>query len=342
MNYIIGGSYTTLLFALYLKNVLGEKITIVTHKEDMIKFCKDQNIDYIQYEKMDINIFSAYKIFTLKKMLNKIIKEIDINEKDRYFIAGIGKGQNYFYLAKELSKNGGIGYYKPTGDNLKRYVHSRFKPIFIRGDIIRILFKLFMGLDLIYYDAHGVPCFGVNENFLKKYNIVEYAPDVDIEELIFDVAKKSKINHIECDNLIIDPGLPTNITKFGSITKLYNLLFELPIDFAIKKHPRAAQQENKYDNPLYNLFKHCDEIPIHIPVELCCNNIRKNMIAVYSISLTTASKFKHLKAISLLELVEWHNESFKRDVKKMLIKKSNNKILFPKNFEELKEILLSN
>ena len=52
MNYILGGAYKTLLFALYLKNILGEEITIVTYSNIIIKYCKAEKINYIEFEKM--------------------------------------------------------------------------------------------------------------------------------------------------------------------------------------------------------------------------------------------------------------------------------------------------
>ena len=70
------------------------------------------------------------------------------------------------------------------------------------------------------------------------------------------------------------------------------------------------------------------------------NSIKKNVISVFSTALITASKFDHLKAISMMELVDWYHKPYKIEFKNHLIEESKNKIIFPKNFEELKELLL--
>jgi len=341
MYYILGGAYKGLLFALYLKN-LGNKIVIVTYIEDIIKYCVAENIDYIKFEKIRPTVAAFYKVFALKKMLDNVIKEIDIGKENRFFLLSDSNAYDAFYLAKELSKKT-KGYYKLTDGRLKIYKPPRFKPIFFRGAIIRFTLKLVLGLDLMYYRRDKKnPCFGVDDKFLKKYNIMEYAPDADVEELTLDAVKKYKSNHGEYENFIIDDGLLTGYVNFDSMKKLYKDLFELPLKFAFKKHPNLMYKKTHSELYLsfYKEFKNCKEIPAYVPAELLFNNIKKNVISIFSTALITASRLQHLKTISLLELVEWYDKSYKKEWKERLIATSNNKILFPNNFEELKEILL--
>jgi hypothetical protein len=342
MNYLFAGGYKGFLFALYLRNVLGKEITIVTYDKTVIKNCIDENITYIEFEKIRPTITSFYKVFTLKKVLDEVIKKVDIGNDDTFFLLGIDRSYDNFYLVKELSKKSN-GCYKLVNIKLSRYVHPRFKPIFFRGAFIRILFKLILDLDLIYYDTNRNPRYGISEEFLEKYNIVEYEPDVPSEEIIFDAIKGSKSSYKEFDNLIVCEGAIESAIKFDSTKKLYKNLFELPIKFSFKKHPTSMVQETQPDSMYHRFFKNCEEIPIQKPVELFFNNVRKNVISMYSASLITASKFKHLNAISLIELVDWYDASlkFKREIRDYLIKESDNKIFFPKDFDELKEILLS-
>jgi len=349
MNYLFAGGYKGFLFALYLKNVLARDITIVTYDKTVIKNCIDENINYIEFKKISIKfkkirpaIKSFYKVFTLKKVLDEVIKKVDIGNDDTFFLLGIDRSYDNFYLVKELSKKSN-GYYKLVNIKLSRYVHPRFKPIFFRGAFTRILFKLILDLDLIYYDTNGNPRYGISEEFLEKYNIVEYEPDVPSEEILFDAIKGSKSNYKEFDNLIVCEGAIESAIKFDSTKKLYEDLFELPLKFSFKKHPTSMARETQLDSMYYRFFKNCKEIPVQKPVELFFNNVRKNVISMYSASLITASKFKHLNAISLIELVDWYDNSlkFKEEIKKYLTRESSNKILFPMDFDELKEILQS-
>ena len=322
--------------------MLGEEITIITYSKVIRKFCEVENIPHIDFEKIRPTVTSLHKIFTLKKTLDDLIKKIDVKEDDEFFLTSNTKAYDSFYLAKELSKKGATVFYKATdleGRELKRFKPPWYKPIFIRGDFIRILLKIFLDLDLMYYDTHNVPCFGIDDKFLKKHNIKEYDPEHPVEDLIFKGLKAGNKKFKEYDNLIMDQGPIANVIIFNSLKDLYKKILELPVEFAFKKHPSSIA-ETEFEKSYYKLFKHCKELLNYMPIELFLNNIRGCAISVCSVSLITASKFP-IKSISLLELVEWHNKSYKKEWKEHLSKASKNKILFPTSFEELEKLLLN-
>jgi len=115
----------------------------------------------------------------------------------------------------------------------------------------------------------------------------------------------------------------------------------LKLKFALKKHPTLEKESSDAASVHYKVFDSCEELPAYIPAELFYNNIRKNVLTLFSASIITASQFEHIKAISLLELIHWHHESYKKEFKNYLMKESKNKVIFPNSFEELKEILLN-
>ena len=198
-----------------------------------------------------------------------------------------------------------------------------------------------MDLNLIFYETNKIPRFGINDRFLEENNIKIFAQNQDFNEFIIDVVKKSKINQKKYENLIIGdgPGIG-DIVKYDSIKKVYKNLLGSPLEFAFKRHPNPVKAKYEIHMLHKDLFKNCETFPDYIPVELFFNNIKKNVISILSVSLIIASRLKHLKAISLLELVEWYHQSYKDEVKKGLMKASKNKILFPTSFEELKAIIL--
>ena len=336
MHYVYCIAYEPLFFALYLKS-LGKKITVVTHNKNIAKYCEVKNINYIQFENIRIGVTSIHKIFTFKKILDEVLKKIVLEKGDCFYLTGKIKTYNAFYLAKELSKKGVVYFYNSSKYRLEKYKPPKNKPFFFRGRIIRLMLKLYLNLDLIYYNSRGVPCFGIDDEFLKKHNIIKYDVDISAGELLLNVAKRSEINYKKIDNLIIDQGALENIIDSESLKKLYKNLFKLPVEFAFKKHP--IRPKNSSNSHFYNIFEKCYDVPEYIPVELFFNDIKKNVFSIYSTSLVAASQFDHLKAISLLELVNWDNNSFKEEVKCHLTKKSNNKIFFPNSFDELKEII---
>ena len=329
-----------LLFALYLKNVLGKEIVIITSNKDTVKYCKAENINYLQINQLKPSIASIFKLFAFKKMLDELIKKIDMGKEDVFITTGIVTGYGTFYLAKELSKKGDV-YLKRTMRELSVYKPSGFKSIYFRGIVYKFIIKRVLGLDVMYYEVNKNPRIGIDKAFLEKHNIRAYSPDLRIEDMILKVVEKSKSNYKEFNNLIIDGGYSPDILVVDSVKKIFKKIFELPVEFAFKKHPNQEKTMNQSKLSYYELFKNCEELPTYIPVELFCNNIKKNVISIFSASLVTAAQLGHLKAISLLELVEWNNESYKKEFKGHLTKESKNNVLFPKSFEELKEILLS-
>ena len=341
MNYVFCGGYKTLLFALYLKNVLNKEIVVVTYGTDVVEFCKTEKLDYIQIKQFRPRITSVFKLLTFKRKLDDAIKKIDMHKEDVFFVTGKVTSYEVFYLAKELSRKGKV-YFVHTMRELKIFKHPWYKP-FIRGILYKYIIKIVLGLDVMYYESNKDPRIGFDNNFMKKYNIKEYTPDLEFEELIFEAVKKTKIKYKSYDNLIVDSGIVDEIIVADSEKKLYNNLFELPLEFAIKKCPQSKKytaEREMADQAYYALFKKCEELPRHIPVEFFFNNIKRNVISMFSTSLITASKFDHLNAISLLELVDWYHKSYKKEFKDHLIEESKNKIIFPTSFEELKEILL--
>jgi len=339
MIYVFCGAYKALMFALYLKS-LGKEITVLTHNEDIIKYCAEENIKCIKFELVRPKFTSFYKVFKLKKVLDEVIKKIDFHREDEFFLTGKSMAYDSFYLAKEISKKG-VVYYKNPDRELKKYKPPRFKSFFIRGYIVKLMLKFVLDLDLIYYDTHEDPRFGIDDDFLNKCGIKEYAPTIPAEKLILEGIKNYQSNYKEYDNFIVDDGLLIGYVKIDSMINLYKKLFDLPLKFAFKKHPNLGEEEAHPDSyySFYKNFKDCDEIPKYIPAELLYNNIRKNVISVCSNALITASQLQHLKAISLLDIVEWFDESNKKYFKDYLIKESKKKIIFPQSFSELKRII---
>lgn len=354
MNYVFCGAYRELFFALYLKNK-GEKVTVITHNKDIKKYCDTANIDCRYFGCIRPGLKSLNKLKTLKERLDKILNEIEFNEEDRFYLLHKQFSYEAFYLIEKISSNVEI-YFKDTQRELDRF-KPKFSNIFRKTGIKPILvcikpilvyfhllimkcfLKIVLGLDLVFYDVNGYPCFGIDQKFFDKNNIKTILQNRNYDDIIWEVMKKTKINYKEYDNLISDDGACYDIVTYDSVKKIYQKLLGLPIEFAFKRHPNSKIR-NGEDVFSESFFKKYDEIPIFIPIELLCNNIRKNVISIFSLSLIGASKIPHLKAISLLELVEWYNESYKKEFKNYLKRATNNRILFPNNFEELKKILL--
>lgn len=336
MNYIICPSYASVFFALHLKNS-GKKIKIITHNISVKKYCRTADIDCIYFDYVDVPITRLYKIFILKSRIDKLIKKINIKKEDNFYLLDNSYDINTFYLAKEWSKKGNV-YFNMLGRKFDTYIENKYLNLsFFARTSLRYLFKILLGLDLIFLEVNGAPIFGFNDKFLKKNKIMKFSLNKNLNELQLDAMRKSHIKLRGYDNLIATEGNLSGIINEDSLVKMYKSLLKLPHTFAVKFHPRVlkTQKLEKYEKLCINY----EELSDYIPVELLFNNIKKNVIAIYSTSLSSASQLEHLKAISLLELVEWNNPSYKKEVKAWLIKESNNRIIFVKTFEELNKLL---
>jgi hypothetical protein len=329
-NYIFCPSYPSVFFALHLKNS-GKEIKIITHNISVKKYCSTADIDCIYFDSVDVFPYTRlYKIFILKSRIDNLIKKMNIKKEDKFFLLDNSFDINTFYLAKECSKKGNV-YFNVLGKIFNTYTENKYLSLsFFARTGSRYLFKMFLGLDLIFLEVHSSPIFGIGNKFLKKNKIKNFFLNKKLKELQLDAMRKSHINLKEYDNLIATDGNISGIVNGDSLIKVHKNLLKMPYNFAIKYHPHVLKTQKlaKYEKVLIN----CDEFPDYIPVELL-------LISIYSTSLISASQLDHLEAISLLELVEWNNQSYKKEVKAWLIKESNNRIIFVKTFEELNKVL---
>ena len=339
MNYVFCGAYRPLFFALYLRD-MGEDVTVITYNEAVRDFCADTSIKCVHFELVRPAIKTIYQVITLKNRMDNLIKKIDFRTNDSFYLLANMVSYEAFYLAKKLSKKG-KAYFKNPEREFKIY-HGKLTKEFIKMNVIKYLLKIFLGLELMFYETNNNPRFGIDDKFLEKHNILKTYLDKDYDQLILEVSKKSNIPQKQYDNLVIDQGSgATSVIDYSSLINIYRSLLALPLEFAFKKHPEPIKVGVETQILDEGLLKDCGEIPENIPVELVFNSIKRNVISAFSTSLIVASQMEHLKAISLLELVEWYNQAYKTEFKNYLVQKSNNSIIFVNSFEELKEILLN-
>jgi len=262
---------------------------------------------------------------------------MNIKKEDGFYLLDNSFDINSFYLAKDWSKKGNV-YFNLIGRIFNTYTENKYLNLsFFARTISKYLFKIFLGLDLIFLEVNSAPVFGFNDKYLKRNKIKKFSLDKNLNELQLEAMRKNPIKLKGYDNLIATDGNFSGIANEVSLINVYKKLLMLPQKFAVKYHPRVlkTQELARYEE----LFVNCDEFPDYIPVELLLNNITKNVISIMSTSLSVASQLDNLNAISLLELVDWNNPSYKKEVKAWLVKESNNRIIFVKSFEDLNRLL---
>lgn len=200
--------------------------------------------------------------------------------------------------------------------------------------------RLAFGIKLTLYDIPGqdiVP--GIDEKFLKKNKIQYLELRKTINQLATEAVSYKLFDIGRQENLFMyGYGKLVPLIKKDSLLSLYEKLRKLPFKIVIKLHPDLPNQESELKQ-VQQIFGNSEILPYYIPAELVFSSIKKNVLAVASGGLIAASQINHLKAISLLELVEWRDEKLKQYFKNYLREKSNNKIIFVNNFEELKKVM---
>lgn len=123
-----------------------------------------------------------------------------------------------------------------------------------------------------------------------------------------------------------------------SYSSIYYALYNLDTSIVVKPHPVVSDSDEVIAK-VNSAFKKFKTVPDYLPGELLLNNVKRNVLAITSELLIAASKIKGIKAISLLELVEWKNTNFKKSLKDKLVHCSNNKIIFVGSYSELENII---
>ena len=336
MNYIFCSSYASVFFALNLKNS-GKEIKIITDNISIDKYCRIAGIDCMYFDYISVPTARFYEMFILKNRMDDLIKKLDIKREDDLYLLDNSFDISSFYLAKEWARRGNVCF-NLLGRQFNTYKEtSYFTRSFWARTILRYLFGVFLGLDLIFLDVNHRPVWGIDDKFLKKNKIRSFSLDKSLAELQLDAMRKNPVKLREYDNLIITDGNLSGIVDEGSLEEVCENLLKLPCRFAVKYHPHVLK--NRELDRYEQLFVNCEELPDYIPVELLLNNVRKNVISVVSTPLISASQLDRLKAISLLELVNWEHESYKKEIRTWLMKESNNRIIFVETFEELNKLL---
>ena len=296
-----------------------EDVTVITDNNSVHKILNDLKINNIFLDTGS----GIKKILKFRLIMDNIISNLDLN-KEIYLLDNIHCIEG-FYLMKKWTK--GKAYYKNLSINFNIYKKQKT----IKDLVKKKICKLFFGLNLIFRDQNGTAVLGINNFFLKNNNIINF----DIEnynKIKLDVLKNIELKTLAYNSILILQGELKGIVKSISLSRIFNEISSLS-SLVIKEHPNHKNTSLIYDLP---------KIPHYYPIELCYNNISSNIISIYSTSLILASQFENRKVISLLELVEWYNEEYKKFIKGMLIDKSNNKILFPKSITDLRKILKPN
>lgn len=315
--YIFVPSYSSIFFALS-KVIVGDTlITVLTNNKSVQRFVKDQGLDTVFYDFDGRNETIISDLLVLKRTIKRLDKSREFYLLDDAFAV-----DGFFF-----AKNWTVG--KVFFENLSTKFELYDQKLSLKEFLKREIYSRVFNLNLIFRKYNGTPVFGIDSSFvesnsLKKIGLRNYG------DLKHEVIRKFQVKGNKVDNLWVSQGTMASIVTKKSLNRVFEFISS-NYNLGIKEHPKHISDLaiNKS-----NIIKD------YIPVEFYLTNVRNAVVSVYSLSLLSSQYFPGLKAISILELVEWCDLEYKNEMKKILIKKSNDSILFPKTIEELKTILL--
>ena len=356
MHYFFCNAYLHLYYALDLEIIKKIKVIIITRNSAIYQLCKYLNKEVIWY--VPLTKYATFRVhkelqylYKIKNEVKELIEKINFKKGDiviypsKYF--PVNEAARECYLLMILSKVCDVyisnqSRVKLIKISLIEYIHKKKDLIFL--SYIKLLYFLVYGIKFSFFkqdrqiknDTNIMFGINIHNSALKNLGIWNLNPDY--KKAINNVVNKSgKFISGQYDHLIVydgDGAVDFRIS-ISSIEDLYNYLFSKINSYAIKRTPKILQGlKNQLNIDIENNYN-C--LPAFFPSELLFNNINKTVISISSSTLINAS-YNNLKAVSLLELVSWHEQDRKLAYKKILLEKGNN-IYFPKCNEELIQLL---
>jgi len=358
MHYFFVNSYFQLYHALDLGFNNEQKVTIITRNIAIEKFCRHINNKVIWYNQSPkYATFKVHKelkhLIIIKSEVKEFIESINFNMDDtiiypsKYFhIYQAGRDS---YLLKIISNVANV-HFSELIDRSKfietSLSHIKIKMVRMRVRYLKLLYYMVFGVKFSYYkidsenNVYKKIYLRLNNENIGADNIALPNYNHDPMEVINNIINKYD-NFISerYDHLIIYEGdgeVSKNLS-ISSLEDLYRYLFSRINSFGIKRSPKVLKGLNNQLD--IDIEKNYNCLPAYIPSELLLKNINKSVISISSATLINASRYKNLKLVSLLELVSWHDQNRKIGQKNFLLKNGKN-ILFPKNYDELIQLLL--
>lgn len=348
MNYIFCPSYEHVYLVLHFWNAGQKDIKVITYNADVKLFCNHLGMEvvYFEYPAAVISIKNVFKgvcaLYNFKKCTDRIIKDANVKRQDRFYLLGSIMCYPGFYLTQEFSKKCHL-YYKdisPVDFFAVKKIKDFLNINYLRRQYLRLLIRIFLGIDLtIYYTRIGYYVLGIDDNFLKKYRVKKLDFNKSLQALRLEAMEKQKnIIKDEYDTMVTYEyeSFSESLASLKSLRIMYDTLFSMLSNYAVKEHPDCIKKENVQENRY--LPQKCRRFPAYIPSELLFNNVKQNVIGIVSATLISAANVEHLQAVSLLELVQWKDKVYKKHYRDFLTKQSK-RIVFVRDFEELERLI---
>jgi hypothetical protein len=305
---------------------LNDEVIVITAAKNIIEACDFLKVKCIEHSPFGISDFVKRK-GKIDAEVDRLIRELGNHE---LHFSHTQFAIFCFYLVKKLNDRNG------------KTVFHNFEFVYSNPNKLSLFQRNFYGVKswqvsiAIIYKLPIVVRMSTSTSYMISFDlnyINNYCSQViDDKDQYYNLTLKMFQNYSfdypKMENLFIAQTF-TNQSLFDK----KKIEIVLPIlnssNISVKNHPKLGAVKG---------LSKCLEMPDFIPVELFFQKVTGCIISFHSTSLITASKFETVKTISLMDIVKTE-DVFMVNIKKDLINKSNNRLLFPQTIHEFKEIL---
>lgn len=205
-----------------------------------------------------------------------------------------------------------------------------------KSNVMRRLIKVLLGFDAEVLDECGIIHCSIGDKFFKKNNVTATYKEFDTSIYKKYIKKISKLEGKKVLVLwsdLVAEGRVDEIMFRQQGNKLIDILDEVyPGQYIIKSHPNMSN--------LYGRMVCSPSIDSAIPSQFLMGHPWEIVIGDCTAALVFPEEqnLQNVKLIEMLDILQFKDEKVKKDMKQFLIS-WNNKLLFPKTFEEFEEMI---
>lgn len=324
MKYFYCQSYQA--FNLALSIDIQEDIIVITASKNIIKACKYLKVKYVVHEPFSLKDF-GYKYNAINTEIKKLITVIG---EDELHFSHTQFAVFCFLLVTRLNEanrktcfhNFELVYDRP------KYV-DYFKRKYLKAKLYHAAIKYLYKLPVVIRkSSKNSFILSFNLSYLKQ-DCFRYIDDKNTYyDLTLNMFKSYSFDYPEIDHLFVAQTFSNeDLYIKDKIRELLPIINSEMI--SVKNHPKFGSIEG---------LERCATIPEFLPVELFFQKVKKSIISIHSATLITASKFHGIDAISLIDIVRT-DDNFMEKMKADIIRKSNDKVLFPLTISQFRKQL---
>ena len=354
-------SLIPLYFALYLRQIEGKAVKVVSHHKSVLKFCDHLGVPTLAHARpmLGRNFFqNCGRLKRCEQDMRQRLRENPPAPGDAFLL--LGSVAQIIYIGATLARlHAGrcqVFRHDLIEPDLKAAIQpapfslARFRdPGYRQMLSVALSAKLVQGLDLHVCKQPQKYALAIDDRFFASVGAApldfSLSPPVLKQKLLDHLAPSWPEDH---DALVVDfdtafwwKAYASDPAGVGFMQELFGQVFAMleraGLDYALKVHPDIEEKPHLMGE--VTLPPGVPQFPAFIPSEFLYRNVRRAVVGVSSATLVGAAKSGRLTAISLMDLAPWRDTNLRDSIRTYLVRESEDKILFVRSVDELRQAI---